>query len=98
MGELYQAWLGTRASWEHVTIANLVTEPKDPPLFPGPIQLTGDQFSAQGVAGFSVGLRKIRVAAELAAGYAVVSGDYNATSATVRGWVLTPATALIFLF
>lgn len=97
-GELYRAWLGARGGWEHVGIENLTTEPKDPPLFPGPIGMSADQFYAQGVLGFSVGLRRVRVAAELGAGYASVSGEYNATRATVRGLVLTPATALIFIF
>lgn len=98
LGGLYTVWFGPRGGFEHVTIEALTSEPKDAAIGGGPIHLDATQFYAGGVFGFATGFRHVHVALEASVVYAVVSGTYNANDVTVRGFAITPATALWWTF
>jgi hypothetical protein len=92
-GDLYAVWLGARGGWEHVDISDVRSAP-DGVIFPGPIVLSATRFWGGGVLGAAVGFRHVHVAVELDASYASITGDYNATHASVSGVTLAPASAL----
>jgi hypothetical protein len=92
-GELYALWLGVRGGWEHVDISDVRSTP-DGAIFPGPIVLSATRFWGGGVLGLSAGFRHVHVAVEIDGAYASVTGDYNATHASVAGVTLSPASAV----
>jgi hypothetical protein len=97
-GQLYMAWLGARAGWEHVDIGNLSSEPGGQPAGGNPIALSATRFWGGGLFGLAVGFRHVHVAMELDVSYAHIAGDFAQTHASVQGVTLAPATALWWHF
>jgi hypothetical protein len=92
-GQLYTAWLGVRAGWEHVDISS--ASDGSGRSLPG---LAATRLWAGGIFGVAVGFRHVHVAIELDASYASISGDYAGIHGTVQGLVLAPASALWWRF
>jgi hypothetical protein len=92
-GDLYALWLGVRGGWEHVDISDVRSTP-DGAIFPGPIVLSGTRFWGGGVLGVAAGFRHVHVAMEIDGSFASITGDYNATHASVAGVTLAPASAV----
>jgi hypothetical protein len=88
--QLYMAWLGARAGWEHVDISATGGGG-----LPG---LSATRYWAGGLFGIAVGFRHVHVAVEIDASYATVSGEYGGVQGTVHGLVLAPASALWWRF
>ena len=97
-GGIYKIWAGPRGGWEHVTIGNLTSEPKDGAPNTGGDALSADRFYAGAVLGFAVGFRHVHVALELEGAYNYASGTYNDNKVSVQGVALTPASALWWTF
>ena len=97
-GDHYQVWAGVRGGAERDDIETVTSEPKDVTLFPPPIRLRATRFWAGPIAGIGTGFRHIHVAAEIAASYQSVTGDFNDTHVTVTGFGITPAAAVWWLF
>jgi hypothetical protein len=97
-GGLYQLWAGARAGFEHDDIETLTSEPKDITIGLPPIRLRATRYFGGALAGIGTGFRHIHVAAEIAASYQSVTGDYNDTHVAVSGLSITPAGALWWTF
>jgi hypothetical protein len=91
--QLYMAWLGARAGWEHVEVSARDASPGG-----GVPGLSATHYWAGGLFGIAVGFRHVHVAIEIDASYATVSGDYGGVHGSVQGFVLTPASALWWRF
>jgi hypothetical protein len=96
-GDLYMAWLGARAGWEHVDISE-VSSQNSVTLGAAPVSLSATRFWGGALLGFAVGFRHIYVAIEIDASYASVTGDYNETHVQVSGITVAPASALWWRF
>lgn len=97
-GGLYMLWAGARASYEHVAIERVTSEPKPVTLGASPTSLSADRFAGGGVVGFATGFNHVHVALELQAGYQIVDGTFAGTNATVKGLALSPASAVWWTF
>lgn len=95
-GGLYQAWVGARGGAEHDIVSSLTSEPDD--AVPGPDRLEATRVWGGGVIGFATGFRHIHVAIELDAAYQSVTGTYRGADTTVKGFTLSPASALWWSF
>jgi hypothetical protein len=98
LGGLYTLWFGPRGGFEHVTVEMLTSEPKSVTIGLPPISLDATRFYAGGVIGFATGFNHVHVAIEADLAYQIVNGTYNASSVTVRGLTITPASALWWTF
>jgi hypothetical protein len=96
-GGLYMLWMGARAGWEHVDISE-VSSTGSMTFGAPPISLAATRFWGGGVLGFAVGFRHVHVAFEMDASYANITGNYNATPASVAGLTLAPASAVWWRF
>jgi hypothetical protein len=97
-GGLYQLWAGARGGFERDDIETLTSEPKDITIGTPPIRLAATRFFGGGLAGIATGFRHVHVAAEIAASYQSVTGDFNDTHVTASGLSITPAAALWWTF
>lgn len=86
---LYQVWAGARGGWERYFIAPVTTEPNR--AVPS---LEADRVRVAGVIGVATGFGHVHVGLELEVGWQSVSGHLGATSASVDGVALTPASAV----
>jgi hypothetical protein len=97
-GGLYQIWGGARAGFERDDIETLTSEPKDITIGTPPVRLRATRFFGGAIAGIGTGFRHIHVAAEIAASYQTVTGDFSDTHVTVAGVSITPAAAVWWTF
>jgi hypothetical protein len=97
-GGLYQVWAGGRGGFERDDIESLTSEPKDVTIGIPPIRLQATRAYGGALVGLGTGFRHIHVAAEIAAYYLSVTGDFNATHVSVTGFTITPAAALWWTF
>ncbi|MBX3227980.1 MAG: hypothetical protein KIT84_27855 [Labilithrix sp.] len=97
-GGIYKAWFGARGGFERIAIEELTSEPKSVTIGTPPIDLRASRFYGGGVVGIATGFHHVHVALEASVAYQVVNGSYNATSATVHGITIAPATALWWSF
>lgn len=95
-GGLYKVWGGARGGFEHAFIEAVTSEPSSAAI--EPIHLSGWRYYGGGVVGVAAGFNHVHVALELSAAYQTVVGSYNDTDVTVRGFTLSPATALWWSF
>ena len=93
-GGLVSAWAGVRGGYESVTISEVTSEPKAVTLGMPPVSLSAERTWGGGLVGVAVGFRHVHVAMELDAAYAYIQGTYNATTVSIAGVTLAPATAL----
>jgi hypothetical protein len=96
--DLYFAWVGARASWQHLDIGELTSQPQSPTFAMPPAALSATSLSAGAVAGLAVGFRHVHVAVEIDSAYASIVGDYGAAHASASGLTLAPAAALWWRF
>jgi hypothetical protein len=97
-GGLYMFWFGARAGFERDVIETVTSEPKSVTIGGNPIRLDATRWYGGPVLGAATGFHHVHVAAEIAAGYNVITGEYNDTRITASGFMITPATALWWTF
>jgi len=93
-GGLYMFWFGARAGFERDVIEAVSSEPNHVPAESQPFRLDATRWYGGPVLGAATGFHHVHVAVELDAGYNVIRGDYNQTTVTASGFMITPATAL----
>ncbi len=97
-GGLYTLWAGARGGFERDIVETLTSEPKDVTIGTPPIRLDATRAYGGAVLGLMTGFRHVHVGIELSAAYQSVTGRYNESRVTVRGFTIAPASALLWTF
>ncbi|MBS2017180.1 MAG: hypothetical protein JST00_30125 [Deltaproteobacteria bacterium] len=97
-GGIYKLWFGGRVGFERDVVETLTSEPKPVTIGQQALRLEANRVWGGALLGIAMGFNHLHVALELSAYYQVVSGSYNQTDVTVKGFTVQPSTALWWTF